>query len=141
MKRKLFIITIAAMLSYIGLIFFLCLFNFSDNGLELPSYFLGIKSDKIIHFTMFFPFPLICHLLFYNIAYFENRILLRSLIILASGALLALLSEYSQLKLTAYRSYDNMDLVADGFGLLSATAATLLLEKRLKRLYNKLNRL
>ncbi len=47
-----------AMLLYIATVAYFCFANFKDIP-DVPRQFLGIPMDKIVHFCMFFPFPVL----------------------------------------------------------------------------------
>ena len=60
-NRKRSILCSITMALYIGLVAYLCFANFHRLP-EVPNTFLGIPVDKIVHFWMFFPFPILAYL-------------------------------------------------------------------------------
>ena len=46
---------------YIGAVAYLCFANFQKLP-DMPKTFLGIPTDKVVHFCMFFPFPILAYL-------------------------------------------------------------------------------
>ena len=46
---------------YIAAVAYLCFANFKKLP-DLPKLFLGIPTDKVVHFCMFFPFPILAYL-------------------------------------------------------------------------------
>lgn len=116
-SRILFFIYLAAVVT-------LCLMK-PDSFPELPSsLWFGIPADKIAHFCMFFPFPVL--------AWFSTRgIRLRlwpsviAIIVFAAvGSAFAYGTELMQ-SLTDYRTYDIADFRADIAGLAAGAAVTL----------------
>ena len=96
---------------YIGAIGYLC-FAKMNNLPQVQKEFFGIPTDKLVHFCMFFPFPIIA---FY--AYdrrFKSRVeLVSSLVKLCAwGCIFAGVTEMVQATLP-YRSQDVKDFAAD----------------------------
>lgn len=112
-------LSIAVTIIYVAAVLFLCLYDFSDTGIKLPSRFMGIGVDKYIHFAMFLPFPFLLTGCSGNI---KNRNL-RSLLIFVAGILLAAITEAGQYFFTELRSCDILDFLADA---LAITVGTLL---------------
>ena len=128
--------TIAARLvfvAYIGLILFLCFGHF-DHLPQVNKSFLGIPTDKIVHFCMFFPFV--------TLSYYATGKLYKSpwasiLLILALfilGCVLAAATEIGQ-GYTSYRSADPMDFKADSISLVAGSIITWFIDiyRRLKK--------
>ena len=118
--RYIFVST-ALMLVYLSVLFFCCLYDFSDTDIKISEYFLGIRSDKWVHFAMFLPYPLVCRLLLYILNPFKGKRYVTSMTILLSGILLAAMTEFFQLWFTDYRSMDYTDGIADCVGLMAGT--------------------
>ena len=112
-------------LLYMVAVAVLCFAKFSSLP-TVPGKFLGMDADKVVHFLMFFPFPLLAYLSFP----FDRKGLFATLgilvLIFAVGCGLAGLTEYVQGRLP-YRTMDPADFKADMFGLLSASVITFLL--------------
>ena len=113
--RKIWIFRVLTLL-YIIVVAILCFARFSTISPSTPSIF-GIPADKIVHFFMFLPFPVL--------AFFSLRIrhggvvktMLLLVLVFIVGCLLAWGTEYIQGKLP-YRSMDPADFGADRLGLI-----------------------
>ena len=107
---------------YILAICYICFSN--HNGLpELPGFIVGIPLDKIIHFVMFFPFPLLAYQLFsYEKMDIKKRVIVL-LIIVVTGCLVGMATEHIQ-ALLEYRSAEINDFYSDVLGLISGGACT-----------------
>lgn len=99
-------------LLYLAGVLFLCFGRF-DNAPAVEWSFLGIPSDKLVHFCMFFPFPILAFLAFDQYTDTVPKTLAFVGITLVVGVLLAIGTEWGQAHLTDYRSGDPKDLVAD----------------------------
>lgn len=120
MSKKL--ITRILFFLYLAAVLFLCFGRF-ENTPDVPWSFLGIPSDKLVHFCMFFPFPILAFLAFDKYTETPRATFLYSGLTWGLGMLLALGTEWGQAHLTTWRSGDPMDLLADG---LSITISTLI---------------
>lgn len=94
-----------------------------ENTPNVPWSILGIPSDKLVHFCMFFPFPILAFLAFDKYTETPKTTFLFSGITWVLGLLLALGTEWGQAHLTTWRSGDPLDLTAD---VLSITLSTIL---------------
>ena len=122
MKQK--ILYISAFCFYIAALLYLCLAKPDD--LPQPEiYFFGLPIDKVVHFCMFLPFPVLMHLVFCDKAKGMWRELLILIASIALGAGVALGTEYLQ-SLTQYRSADILDFYADMKGMSVGCLAVLL---------------
>lgn len=119
---------------YLAAVAFLCFMqteNLPDISAET---FLGIPIDKVLHFLMFLPYPVLSGMTFID----TERGLAMNLITLAvlviTGAGLAYGTEAIQ-AYTDYRSYETADFHADLIGMASGTAAisAYLIISRLKK--------
>lgn len=120
-------IYISALCTYIATVCILCFINPSSLP-DAPKDFLGIGLDKIVHFLMFLPFPILTHL---ALSAKEKFII----IIFLGGCIFAAATEYIQ-GLTDYRSYDLADLGTDILGLLFGSLITLIYSTLTKRRNN-----
>lgn len=113
MKRK--IIYIPVFCIYIAAILTLCLMK-PDDLPQTEMFIFGIPADKVAHFTMFLPFPILIHLMFLDKgrSRWHDLLILVAAISLGIGA--ALGTEHLQ-SLTQYRSSDINDVYADMRGL------------------------
>lgn len=116
MNRKQLISVIVFCL-YIAAVAYLC-FARPDDMPQLPQLWLGLPADKVGHFLMFMPFPLLGYLTFEVKGMSVGRKLFLIAILIVFGAGMALGTEYVQARLE-YRSSENSDLLADGIGLIT----------------------
>ena len=107
---------------YLLAVLYLCFGKF-ENTPDLPWSFLGIPSDKLVHFCMFFPFPILAFLAFDRFTDTPKSTFLFSGITWVLGLVLAFATEWGQAHLTDYRSGDPWDLLAD---VLAITLSTIL---------------
>ena len=113
-----------ALLFYIICVCYLCFAQFS--GVEkAPQYLFGIESDKIAHFCMFFPFPILLYLCGKSLTRKPLKALFFALDALAIGAAFAAGTELIQ-RTIAYRTGDWRDFLADILALAIASGITLL---------------
>lgn len=114
---------------YVAGVLFLCFGHFEQTPSIEWSLF-GIPNDKVVHFCMFFPFPILAFLAFDRYTENVRSTLLFSGITLLVGILLAAGTEWGQAHLTDYRSGDPMDLLADGLALVLSTLLVIFLDIR-----------
>ena len=107
---------------YLAAVLYLCFGKFESTP-DVPWSILGIPSDKLVHFCMFFPFPILAFLAFDKYTETPKATFLFSGISWVLGLLLALGTEWGQAHLTTWRSGDPLDLTADA---LSITLSTIL---------------
>lgn len=112
------------LLIYIGAIAYLC-FADMNNLPQVQKDLFGIPMDKLVHFCMFFPFPIIAFVAFDR--KFNTRLsLLCSLVKLCAwGCIFAGVTEMVQATLP-YRSQDVTDFAADCLGIGLATLLLLI---------------
>lgn len=115
---------------YLAGVLFLCFGRF-DNAPSVPSV-LGIQVDKILHFLLFFPFPILAFLAFDKHTETVATSLIFTGISLAGGILLALATEFGQ-ALTSWRSGDIWDFLADVTGLIVGSILVLYIDIRKQR--------
>lgn len=102
---------------YIGMILFLCFGKFQA-GPEVDLKLWGIPTDKLVHFSMFFPFPILTYL---SLRRPDRRRRILALVqIFLIGFLLAVATEWVQYYIP-YRSGEWTDLFADSLGLLTSS--------------------
>ena len=109
---------------YIAAVAYLC-FAKPDNMPKLPQFWLGLPADKVGHFLMFMPFPLLSYLTFEVKEMSVGRRLSLIAVLLVFGTGMALGTEYVQARLE-YRSAESSDLLADGIGLITGGIFTLI---------------
>lgn len=105
---------------YLAAVLVLCFGQFKDAP-SIPWTLLGIPSDKIVHFCMFFPFPILAFLAFDKYTETPRSTFLFSGITFLVGVVLAFGTEWGQAHLTTYRSGDPLDWVADVSALFLST--------------------
>ena len=104
-------------LLYLGAVAYLCFGHLSPDE-SLPRAIFGIPSDKIAHFGMFFPFPIIAIYAFHNS---KGRAGRGGGVLARSGCLGRMLGMGTGLVrgTTDCRSSDMLGLVADSLGLMT----------------------
>ena len=123
MSKKL--ITRILFFLYLAAVLFLCFGRF-ENTPDVPWSFLGIPSDKLVHFCMFFPFPILAFLAFDRFTETPKSTFLFSGITWVLGMGLAFATEWGQAHLTDYRSGDPWDLLADGLAITLSTIVVII---------------
>lgn len=115
MTKKSITISRLAFVLYFLLLAFLCFGNFS--GIQhAPKTIMGISSDKLVHFSMFLPFPILSYLSFDRFSSKFWKAIAAITLTFFIGAIIAAGTELGQ-GLTAYRSADSHDFLADLIGL------------------------
>lgn len=111
------IISRLLLLAYIGLLLYLCFGHFNKvPEIARKFHFFGIEQDKLVHFVMFFPFPILCYYAFGKTFKTFGGALAFTLIIFLLGCCLGAATEIGQ-GMTTYRSADPKDFFADGLSL------------------------
>jgi len=110
---------------YLAAVLFLCFGKFESTP-DVPGTFLGIPTDKLVHFCMFFPFPILAFLAFDKFTETPKSTFLFSGITWVLGMLLAFGTEWGQAHLTDYRSGDPWDLVADAMSITLSTVLVII---------------
>ena len=100
-----------AMLLYIATVAYLCFANF-DKIDHVPRSLFGIPMDKIVHFCMFFPFPILGFYAYDKYTETPWQALAAVVSVCAFGGIFAGLTELVQGTLS-YRSQDIRDFRAD----------------------------
>ena len=120
MSKGLSIAFKAAFYLYLAAIAVLCFGNF--HGLpSVSSSLLGIPTDKVVHFCMFFPFPILAFLAYDKLTDTKKSVMIFALVTFAAGCLIAAGTELGQAYLTEYRSGDPADFLADFLAILLST--------------------
>ena len=109
-------------LLYLAAVAVLCFARFSSLP-TVPGRFLGLDADKVVHFLMFLPFPILAFLSFPLDRKGLFATLCSIVCIFILGAALAGVTEYVQGHLP-YRKMDINDFKADMLGLLTASLIT-----------------
>ena len=110
---------------YIATVAFLCFGKFSSMP-DVPKTFWGFPMDKVVHFLMFFPFPLLACLAFGGYRGKPGRAVWKTAAAFLAGCAFAAGTEWVQTRLP-YRSGDPVDFQADALALLLSSIIVLLL--------------
>ncbi|MBR0223557.1 MAG: hypothetical protein IJL93_04695 [Bacteroidales bacterium] len=115
------ILKIILFLAYVATVAWLCFGTFKP-GSDIPRDILGIPTDKVVHFLMFLPFPLLGTLAF------DFRSWWRALSMSTLLAnLMAFTFEHLQSRLTTVRITDPSDLNANFLGISLGLLITILI--------------
>lgn len=123
MKRKVTVILTFCL--YLAAVLYLCLMK-PDDMPQMELSFFGIPMDKLGHFVMFLPFPVLSYMLFYDRERKISYELLIMAAIIALGIGLAFGTEQLQ-AMTQYRTSDIMDVYSDMTGLAAGSIAAIIL--------------
>lgn len=115
MKKSTKQIWIAVLCLYFFAIIYLCFLK-PDSLPEVRPDLWGIPFDKVVHFAMFFPYPILSYLAFRPAGRSRTVRSVVLLILFATGAGLAMGTEQLQ-GVTGYRSCDINDFYADVVGM------------------------
>lgn len=109
---------------YIAAVAYLCFAKPSDLP-QMPNNWFGLPTDKVGHFLMFLPFPILGYITFYTekMSIWKRLALVVILLIIGMGGALA--TEKIQ-ALIQYRSAEVKDLIADGAGTLCGGILTMI---------------
>lgn len=107
---------------YICAVGFLCFMKPSDMP-EFGITWFGLPSDKVAHFMMFLPFPVLAFLSVRKADRSTVSRLLLIAVLFAAGAVIAAGTEILQ-SLTKYRSYEVKDMLTDFAGLAAGSLMT-----------------
>ena len=125
-NRKRSIIFTIAMVLYLVVVGYLLFANFEKLS-SVPKIFLGIPTDKIVHFCMFFPFPILADLAYDKLTDTPLKALAALVSICAIGAIFAGLTEIGQ-SLLPYRYEDISDFRADCLAIVLAGILTFVID-------------
>lgn len=115
------IIFIVSFCLYIAAVAFLC-FAKPDDLPQMPQFWFGLPADKIAHFLMFLPFPVLAYATFAGKWNEAGRHFILTGILTVAGTLAAVATEYIQ-ALLGYRSGDVNDFIADVIGIVAGGCA------------------
>lgn len=113
-------------LLYITAVAYACFGHFSEVP-NLSQPWLGVPNDKILHFLMFLPFPILCYLSFGQKRRNPWRAMLGVILIFIIGCLVAAGTEVVQSYLS-YRSGDPTDFVADCLSLFISSLVVFIMK-------------
>lgn len=124
-KRQLIFARIILAL-YLVAVVVLCLINFSSPP-KVQKTLFGIPTDKVVHFCMFFPMPILAFFAFDKYTEKMWTSLLFTLLTFVVGVGLAAFTEWAQ-SLTPYRSGEKLDFVADIIALAVSSVLVAVLD-------------
>ena len=114
-------------LLYLIVLMYLCFGKFSGLPNEPKVFLFGLEPDKVVHFLMFLPFPVLAYFAFARPTWKPWHSLLLTACILAAGAVLASGTEFVQ-GFIPYREADSSDFLADFLALCLSAAAILIID-------------
>ena len=112
-------------LVYLVVLLVLCFGQFSSTQ-DVPKFLWGIPTDKIVHFLMFLPFPILAYLAFDRFQGKRGSSLLWTAAVFGAGVLLAAGTELGQAWLTTYREGDPNDFLSDLLALAVGSVIVLI---------------
>ena len=110
---------------YLATVAFLCFGKFSSSH-DVPKDLWGIPTDKVVHFLMFFPFPLLACLAQGGYRGKPGQAILKTVLAFLAGCAFAACTEWIQTRIP-YRSGDPVDFQADAWALLLSSIIVLIL--------------
>ena len=125
-NRKRSIIFSITMVLYLAAVGYLLFANFEKLS-SIPRLFLGIPTDKVVHFCMFFPFPILAYLAYDRLTDTPLKAFAALISICAIGAIFAGLTEIGQ-SLLPYRYEDISDFKADCLAIGIAGTITFVID-------------
>ncbi len=114
------------MLLYFIIVGFLCFGKF-DSLQNAPQTFFGLPADKVVHFCLFFPFPLLAYGTFGRKTAGRWKSALLIICIFIAGCLIGAGTELGQ-GLTSYRSCDINDFRADAAGMALSSIIAIIID-------------
>ena len=87
---------------------------------DVQKFIFGIPTDKVVHFGMFLPFPILAYLAYDHLTNKLSHAAFFALGTLAIGMLIAFATEYVQ-GMLPYRSMEMADFKADALALAIST--------------------
>ncbi|MDE7128659.1 MAG: VanZ family protein [Bacteroidales bacterium] len=109
---------------YLTAVCILCFIKM-DSGIDFGSTWLGLPKDKVVHFLMFMPYPVLAYFAFRKADGRPASFLMFMLAIIVIGIAIGAATEIIQ-GLTDYRSADINDLRADSLGIFTGSILTLI---------------
>ena len=134
MKHRLKALSIVAFCVYLAAVAVLCFIKPSSLPEMDIKTFLGIPIDKILHFIMFLPYPVLSGMVFISREHKRPAVIATLLILALTGIGVAYGTEMIQSH-TDYRSYEIADFYADIAGIAAGSiiTASCLIYTRLKK--------
>ena len=113
-------------LLYIAAVAMLC-FMHVDKLPDVQKFIFGIPTDKVAHFLMFLPFPILAFFAFDKYTESPRQSFIYTGLTCAAGCLLAAGTELIQSRLS-YRSGDPNDFIADFLAIILGSLIVLLID-------------
>ena len=123
MTRRQLVISRILSAAYIITVAILCFGKFSASE-EVPMDLWGIPTDKIVHFLMFFPLPVLAYLAFDRYRGKRRPALFWTVVAFLGGCAFAAFTEWIQTMLP-YRTGDPADFKADVLALVASSVVIL----------------
>ena len=114
------------MVVYLAAVGFLCFANFHQMS-NVPKSFLGIGTDKIVHFLMFFPFPILAFFAYDRLTKTPWQALAALISICALGCAFAGMTEVVQ-DFLPYRVKDFNDFGADCLAIVISSVLVFIID-------------
>lgn len=112
---------------YLVAVAWLC-FGKLDGSQKMPATLWGIPTDKIAHFLMFLPFPVLAFFAFDRFTEKFRSSVLWTIVTFLAGCAYAAGTEYVQARLLPYRTGDPADFKADLLALATSSVIVLILD-------------
>ena len=125
MTRRQLVISRILFAVYLIAVAVLCFGNFSSSN-DMPKELWGIPTDKIVHFLMFFPFPVLAYLAFDRYKEERQPAMVWAAVAFLGGCAYAAFTELVQSRLP-YRSGDPVDFKADFLALAACSVIILVI--------------
>ncbi|MBR6863565.1 MAG: VanZ family protein [Bacteroidales bacterium] len=125
MTHRQLIIARILFVAYLVTVAFLCFGKF-DSSQDVPKVLWGIPTDKIVHFLMFLPFPVLAYFAFNRFSEKVWSSILWMSAAFIAGCAFAAGTEWVQSYL-AYRTGDPADFKADFLAITAGTVIVLIL--------------
>lgn len=134
MKHRLKVLSIVAFCIYLTAVAVLCFIRPSSLPEMDIKTFLGIPIDKILHFIMFLPYPVLSGMVFISKEQKRHTVIATLFILALTGIGVSYGTEMIQSH-TDYRSYEIADFYADIAGIAAGSiiTASCLIYTRLKK--------
>ena len=122
--KRLVLLARVAFVIYFGLVMFVCFGKFDSLPSVVNETLWGIPGDKVIHFIMFFPYPVLLFMVRRKPFTRGRQVWIYAFWIIVTGMCIAAGTEIGQ-GFTPYRDNNANDLFADGAALLAGTLLSL----------------
>lgn len=134
--KKRNILSLVLFIIYLGAVAYCCFGHFNDIPDIGQDNLFGIPMDKVVHFLMFFPFPILCFMTFAGQTRKSWHTVLTAGVVFLTGCAVAALTEIGQ-SFTDYRSGDILDFAADVTALALSTFIVTIIEIHIKQTCSK----